>query len=69
MERLLIVNWTILANINSGEYICTITDAFGCSEDKLFLVDTVFAIEVNANIISDYNGLPLDVMETQTQYY
>ena len=21
---------TILANINSGEYICTITDAFGC---------------------------------------
>ena len=50
---------TILANINSGEYICTITDALGCVEDLLFLVDTVFAIEVNANIISDYNGLPL----------
>jgi len=50
---------TILANINSGEYICTITDALGCSEDILFLVDTVFAIDLNVNIISDYNGLPI----------
>ena len=28
-------------------------------EDKLFLVDTVFAIDVNANLISDYNGVPI----------
>ena len=50
---------TILANINSGEYVCIITDALGCAEDVLFIVDTVFAIDVNASIISDYNGLPL----------
>ena len=50
---------TILANINSGEYICTITDALGCSEDKLFLVDTVFAIDVSATLISDYNGVSI----------
>ena len=50
---------TILANINSGEYICNITDALGCSEDITFNVDTIFAIDVNTSIISDYNGLPL----------
>ena len=44
---------TILFNLNSGEYICTITDAIGCSEDITFLVDTVFAVVANATITSN----------------
>jgi gliding motility-associated-like protein len=51
---------TILANINSGQYICTITDAIGCIEDVVINVDTVFAVEINVNITSDYNGLPIN---------
>lgn len=47
---------TILPNLNSGEYICTITDALGCTEDVLFLVDTVFSVVASTSILSDYNG-------------
>lgn len=47
---------TILPNLNSGEYICTITDALLCSEDILFLVDTVFTVVASASILSNYNG-------------
>jgi gliding motility-associated-like protein len=47
---------TILPNLTSGEYICTITDVFGCSEDVLFLVDTVYTVIASATVISDYQG-------------
>ena len=49
---------TIVPNLTSGEYICTITDALGCSEDKFFLIDTVFAVVASAIITTNtlYNG-------------
>ena len=51
---------TILPNLNSGEYICTITDALGCTEDVLFLVDTVFSVVASTSILSDYNGTDVE---------
>ena len=51
---------TFLNNINSGEYICTITDALDCEEAIIFNVDTVFSVVVEIAITSNYNGLPLN---------
>ncbi|MDA9325321.1 gliding motility-associated C-terminal domain-containing protein [Flavobacteriales bacterium] len=51
---------TILSNITSGEYICTITDALGCAEDVLFLVDTVYTVIASATVISNYQGADVE---------
>ena len=51
---------TILPNLNSGEYICTITDDNNCSEDVLFLVDTIFVVDADLTVITDYNGTDVE---------
>ena len=45
----------ILSNLYSGEYTCTITDSENCSEDVIFIVDTVFVVEIDTSVYS-HNG-------------